>query len=104
MMQACGAWQVRTEEVGEEFEGGWVQRAHRGESREATHGDIPTEIAHLCERGSGTWPRQAREVVLFEVVSGLCELEDMWELLEACKHRTRVGILALGSCCLAYLR
>ena len=84
-MQACGAWQVRTEEVGKEFEGGLVQRACRGESREATHGDIPTEITHLCERGSGTRPRQAREVVLFEVVYGVCELEDMWELLQACK-------------------
>ena len=100
-MQACGAWQVRTEEVGQEFEGGWVQRAHRGETREATHGDIPTEIAHLCERGSGTCPRQARKVVLFEVVSGVCELKDMWELLEVCKHRTRVGIIAFGSSCFA---
>ena len=88
------------EEIGKEFEGGWVQRAHRRESRGATHGDIPTEIAHLCERGSATCPRQARKVVLFAVVSGVCELKDMWELLEVCKHRTRVGILALGSCCL----
>ena len=103
-MQACGAWQVRTEEVGEELKSGRVQRAHSGETREATHGDIPTEIAHLCERGSGTWPRQAREVVLFEVVSGVCKLKDMWELLEACKHRTRVGIIAFGSSSLAELR
>ena len=72
-----------------EFEGGWVQRAHRGETRKATHGDIPTEIV--------LFEVVLFEVLLFEVVSGVCKLEDMWELLEACKHRTRVGILALGS-------